>query len=1576
MNPNIGRNPFLFPADDTSSDPFSQLTKEEEETLTRKLLKNTMGGLEAVGYALDTPGALLRGLLAGSPGSRKSGRELLTDWGLTKKNNDKKWELADVAGFGADILFDPLTYLTLGAGAATKTGKALKAAGGWDDLTKIAAKKTAAEGGQALGSRGARVATTVGDVLKYADDPIRQRFEESLGRAGMNPLDVANQNVGGLLGYDIPFTNLKGAIGGTGKTSQAIAGGLDYAGNIIAGSAPYRALRAGFSKAVNGAYLKEWQDANVAAGRELASALPEIDMTASTLKQTLGDPVANSGISDSMRYSVENGLTELPLEEVNAQLQKYGLKPLAEKEFESTVQIKSLNDGIKQAIEEQGRYIPDLESAVGTKHLTRNRVTPAVAQSAGEAGYGQKSVVDRTYGYTNRREANLDIRGGTVRVNQFYSDPKLASEYAKIKDPLLRAEYVTKHLPESLDFIEDQMLRKEAEGLPHIAIATQQIQGLQQRMAAISGSQNANPAAMKNLQGSIDLLVKQKEDAVRATVADLKSAPGQAVKKALPPTLADLMMKIDPNAKKTAAVSIRDIRKAATEAGISREEVDKMLDQASKDMWLTLHRHDLRSSKTPEELSDMLDLGRPENFSGKSGEDKLYSAASLRHGAEYPSNIGKFEPSDSFEMAGRQSPLEYAKSLVKKNEELQWKPQGVLDKKIEALAVTNGVSPVAMKAVLADAVSMDKETIETLREQYLNVAEGKFRPETWKKIYAAEDAAQVQDLGLDEMAADFIENGLLPDGSTGDDVLRVLQEFGSSAKATGKDGALRFVNLKQPGALEDLVQRHAADIEDYSKSLENSLDEFDKNILQEWERNSNFAQHVRGADAMYPEYGVGIFAKHTVDDWAQTAKRAAVVVANDKAVHATMADAAKNAPGDGLINVRQMYEDTGYGRPVGPKDPPDVSIAMQRFTEELAKRGKDASHIYVPANYAGEISRMVKVSTESEFAKKYDEFTRVIKAFLLLSPGYNSRNLTSGFAQNMLAGSMDFSPKQFWSTLTDAANLSQGKEAKNLHKIPVVADELKKLGMDVNAENANRWFRDALNSLSGIGTPNDAVGKLSPTSLNYKGQIGLGDIVQDAHTGKLHRAIPKEIPEMPESVAAQVEQLYAAGDDAAAEALIAKYEPGPRGGEVNDIGVEKVRVQRGQQKRRIQSGALGVAFNRPSVDVMFGGATPELRGVTENIVNTVQPIQSIAKGVGSEIVGGVKAIREGMKTGSGWTAFKEGPLNPLNIGGVRGDQTRFAPVKANEELAKSVEVMNRATAMIGWMRQGVNPAEAGARAKFMHVDYDNLSQFEKSYMRRLIPFYGFNKNMATYVAKNLYETPGGGLSQAIQATNAGRSDDTYIPDYVGEGAAIPNPFTSKEGNYITNLGLMHEGPLSMFSIGTGPAASLERTTQKILAQTNPMIKAPLEWATGKSMYTGRDFKDLYQYPIPNTGNKELQMVNQFLMTSPAGRMLTISRKLGDERKSIGEKALNTLTGFSTTDLSGGVERAREMEARKALEEILMSSPRVKNYQRIYVPDDEKPNLTKSERELLGLGKIFDRNARKAAAAKKKKEKKG
>jgi hypothetical protein len=93
--------------------------------------------------------------------------------------------------------------------------------------------------------------------------------------------------------------------------------------------------------------------------------------------------------------------------------------------------------------------------------------------------------------------------------------------------------------------------------------------------------------------------------------------------------------------------------------------------------------------------------------------------------------------------------------------------------------------------------------------------------------------------------------------------------------------------------------------------------------------------------------------------------------------------------------------------------------------------------------------------------------------------------------------------------------------------------------------------------------------------------------------------------------------------------------------------------------------------------------------------------------------------------------------------------------------------------------------------------------------------------------------------------------------------------------------------------------------------------------SGRDPRTGRELSALYAGPTGNT------LADVALQHSPATRILSSLRQLTDERKEPLVKAVDLLTGAKVTDLSGGVEHQKDLEARHVLQSLMHEMPHLR-----------------------------------------------
>lgn len=176
------------------------LPEEEKTSMLRDLANRGASGLSTVAWLLDTPGAIVRGLLAGDPLSgfgssdrRVTGRDLLRQYGLA--GSEDNWGNFS-GGMVAEMALDPLTYASLGLsailgrGSKTAAAKVAQAAGIMPDDLALAASREG-YGGVAQMLRQA----TPEDLFRMSGSPNQSRsaFEEFARSSGYDPAELLTQ---------------------------------------------------------------------------------------------------------------------------------------------------------------------------------------------------------------------------------------------------------------------------------------------------------------------------------------------------------------------------------------------------------------------------------------------------------------------------------------------------------------------------------------------------------------------------------------------------------------------------------------------------------------------------------------------------------------------------------------------------------------------------------------------------------------------------------------------------------------------------------------------------------------------------------------------------------------------------------------------------------------------------------------------------------------------------------------------------------------------------------------------------------------------------------------------------------------------------------------------------------------------------------------------------------------------------------------------------------------------------------------------------------------------------------------
>lgn len=833
---------------------------------------------------------------------------------------------------------------------------------------------------------------------------------------------------------------------------------------------------------------------------------------------------------------------------------------------------------------------------------------------------------------------------------------------------------------------------------------------------------------------------------------------------------------------------------------------------------------------------------------------------------------------------------------------------------IKAIAEKYKLDPQSLEDALTDDLMRRNHEFASAYEPWKEFWNSKLtspkeRMDFWKDFRKAEDPVAFQGMGhkFDELADEAARRGIIPGSAPTEELWAMMHQHQSPSNLKAMLAPRPHVP-NSPRWIEG--QLASSDVRQAiidGQLLEKTAVELtgdQKRMVALYDKAKGMAEYTRGVDPKKMDAGIGVFGNHVLEDNAKYLKEGRTSIANLEAIHDVFRDVATDVAGPEMVPIQDAFQFS-----LGENG--DAAKAVETWRKSLPADKQAAG--YVPQDAVKWAQKTVEMTQAPEAVNwltgLVDNLTSGWKLGATFAPAFHVRNGVGGVIQNFLAGFTgiaDSVPK-----MLDAQTALAGKEIKGL------AERIAAFKGMTDKQATDRLMETA-----------DSLGVF---------QTQLGDGVSGAKA-----TVPKPGEFAPGVVVTAIDRQN-------------------RGKILADLGDGTFRVQfTSPQTGKASESVIPRNYltwesaGKGSVD--FGGATP-LERMQNRVPGRGAPVTlgGALKEAGGDLLSGVKDLPQTRTNG-----FPQ-QLNPAAMAGVGGRATdEFALAKLQRSTSQWVEGQVRLSALMGLLEKGTDPLEAKKMIDAAHVDYGNLSQFEKQYMRRAMPFYSFNRRMGEFVATQLLEKPGGPYGMAIRAANAPRQNDVFTPDYISEGTAIP----LGPGRFITGLGLMHEGPLDMLATGPTALKTGKRMLQKLGSMANPLIKAPIEMATGQSLYTGRPLRDGYQFPFE--GGEGAVAANMLLGNSPLGRAVSTVRKIADTRKGPGVKALNLLTGVQIADMSGGPERAKEMAVRQVNDEMMRDNPKFGKFEHIYLKKEFKGTATPAEMDMIRLQKSLMEKAKKAA----------
>ena len=274
--------------------------------------------------------------------------------------------------------------------------------------------------------------------------------------------------------------------------------------------------------------------------------------------------------------------------------------------------------------------------------------------------------------------------------------------------------------------------------------------------------------------------------------------------------------------------------------------------------------------------------------------------------------------------------------------------------------------------------------------------------------------------------------------------------------------------------------------------------------------------------------------------------------------------------------------------------------------------------------------------------------------------------------------------------------------------------------------------------------------------------------------------------------------------------------------------------------------------------------------------------------------------------------------------------------------------------------KGDAPEQAAKSVFQFHFDYapEALAPFEQNIMKRLLPFYRWTRGNIPLQLEQIVKQPGkyaslGKFVDNLQVDKEKAKEEfQYLPPYMREG--LPVRLGEKNGfsQYLYGLGLPVEDINRLYK------GSAKRTLASMVGELSPILKYPIEAATGQNLFTGEPIKEGSRvYPFVNAipGLRDWLEVSEhkdksgnvsyranayklhFLNTA-LGRFYTTAGKLSDDNTSGVVKFLYGLVGAKAKSVDMEKEKFwRDRDVQDRLEEELEGRGLINRFDSVYVP---------------------------------------
>lgn len=1493
-------------------------TPEEEDSLLSYFAGGGLSALEAIGNVLDTPGSFIRTALAGEnpfpaifdTSQRVSGRDLLEEWGMLGPNQVGSLDTGDVAGFAAEMAFDPLTYLTFGTSAALKpAGQIAKAIGKLPRRSILNPITGAVE----QGVRATRMASGgLGSILKQTPDlePAARQAATAMGYS-LDDVLAEGGALSGQIGFGLPFRAPSATFNL--PFGEQLAGGLDKVGAAIRTSRPGAAVSRMFDSAVRGAGTAPVQEAlrgvsETTEGFRNALSVEE-GLQYYAIQKNLPDLLTPEGQYDHDKLW---DLIEGRDRTFQAQPKPLSVDATVDRVFPKA-NAEQRQFAIDMVTDLRGRYEKDLANLqslgfadkeyaqpfAGTAYTHRQATDPDYFPGGGSSG--ERFVTDDQFG-------GRKIHAPTSLVNDALNDEKL---HALMKD-LPPRDVLREATETQVERLQDEFMYLDTDDLVQL--------------------QAAKMIRMGETGQDIDRAVwlKPAPPYLRQQVVDQALTHfgwGPAEKKYFA-ELKRLKKHADLGDDPTAIDEFTDIAAANLEGMEFQVKQAKMLarmnlarDEDLLKSATDFYSHDALRDSTRKQLADM------ERFQYGSKLQDLYAQLATP-GAPGIKTPGMVKIADALKGMGMGGTLETEPAAIRSIATRLHAAGKLTDEQLNLVAgphatAENGLAVLSgfeiPETIAADAQGFmsrmnapdEVKGLLGMYDKWLNNFKANITAPFpsfhsrnlvslfWQSVVAGGRDPRYGAFDPRAYSQPFLEMDRLLKGKVIEDA-HTLPIF-AGQNLTPRDATNR---------LRAIFAGHGVAMGQGNLATESTELLGGRGAVMS---GGEISERLPGQVPMDPgplgaKYAVeGIRRFFTKEGWNPL--RTAGGPLGD--------EVDKFAPVAAGRKVATYFEDLGRGATM-------LAKLRQGYVPEMAAAMSQAAHV--------DYRRLRYTPFESQVMKRLVPFYCVPDdSEIMTRDGWKScDDLVVGeevLTYNVQDDCME------WQPCTDKAIFDHDQE------IEVIQNRFQK----IRCTSEHRWvvknsrypaklapYREITNhNMLRVAAP---LRRGGDSLLTPKQARLLGWLLTDGSSRVRARS-----PQFVESVLYQHPNKFLSEVEEVAGNKATWFHP--------DSGTATISVEKNRKEELINLIGRDVLLKKE-------GLLPIIARLNYEAAKAMYDAMYKACGtVGTRTNDSFATERKGLKEAMQFLSYLLGKRSAENKRGVCISPRRG--VKLEAKYRKKEHYKGRV-----WCPQTPNGTWLMRQGRFVGITGNTFSRGAIPYALRDLMEHPGGYNAQAVRLFNAGRDERGFLPPQVEGGLA-------MP--LGEEE-------NGMQRYLAKIDIPIESINEFGRLTPSISGTVETNLRGLIAQATPAIKTPIEMAFGKSAYQGRNLDRLdplvgriasnitgeeYPYQIP--GDTILDAV---LMASPVSRYVTTARQVTDPRKGMGEKAVNFFSGARLTNVD--VEKARMFAAQDVIEQMLRQNPAVREYSRVYVPADQQSQLTPEESAALQIYQMIGQRLKERA----------